>query len=238
MDYRIRHLDRVSLESKLYLFDANLWIKILTPPFSLSARDKKYLTFFQKFKNDPKQPKVVVTSLILAEVINRIIREMYLSKYFKDNPEIKKKYDSNPEYRRSFYKKEYRTSNHFKDSYKKICEEISNYEKFCVYENDEFGVGINALNLLSMPPSDLDFNDNYFVELAKLKGYLIVTDDGDFFIEGVDILTYNDTLYQKMKDKVKPSIASEVKEVTAFVAKNVNGNTLGDIAKVIEAKKK
>lgn len=37
---------------------------------------------------------------------------------------------------------------------------------------------------------------------AKTNGYPIVTDDGDFFVEDVEILTYNSVLIDRVKSTI------------------------------------
>ncbi len=85
MAYNIKHIDNVGLLKKKYFFDANLWLFILKPKFNLSKREEKYLNFFEKFKNNINHPKIAVTTLVLAEVINRYLREVGYSKFCEKN---------------------------------------------------------------------------------------------------------------------------------------------------------
>lgn len=199
MAFQIAHLDNVKLKTQLYLFDANLWIKILRPPFNPSGRDAKYLKFFEKFRNDDANPKIALTSLILSEVINRLMREYAMSKYLKENG-----IDRNS-ISKGFYKETYRKSEHFKQHYESLCDDIKAFHNLYTLINDGLGKEIMSKHIISCPPTGLDFNDNYYYELAKKKKLAIITDDGDFFVEGVEILTYNEGLYQKYKDTIKPT---------------------------------
>lgn len=197
MGYHIFHLDNVTLKKQLYFFDANMWIKLLRPRLKLKPREQKYIDFFQKFFSSPANPRIAVTSMVLAEVINRIMREVAMAKYIKENnvPEV--------QVTKGYYKEVYRKTNHFKIQYELLCDDIKAYHtKFELLE-DSFGKGIKAKHVLSRPSYTLDFNDSYYVLLAKNHKIPIITDDGDFFVDDVEILTYNDALYQRGKDSVQ-----------------------------------
>lgn len=198
MAYNILHLDSPKLKTKLYLFDANLWIKVLKPAFNEKGRDKKYRQFFTDFTKDVANPKIALSALILSEVINRLMREVAMNKYIREQG-IDKAGIS-----KGFYKETYRSTPHFQKHYETLCDDIKAYHNSYELINDELGKTIMSKHIISAPPTGLDFNDNYYYQLAKKKGYSIITDDADFFVEDVEILTYNDNLYQKYKDQIKP----------------------------------
>ena len=52
----------------------------------------------------------------------------------------------------------------------------------------------NRWEMLQRIPRIADFNDFYYSRLYRNNGYTIVTDDGDFKFEGVQILTANTQL--------------------------------------------
>lgn len=199
MAYNIFHLDSPKLKTKLYLFDANLWIKVLMPAFNQKPRDEKYRKFLKKFTEDDANPKIALTSLILSEVINRLMREVAMNKY------IREKGIDKTTISKGFYKETYRGTDHFKQQYELLCDDIKAYHNSYELVSDELGKTIMSRHIISSPPTGLDFNDYYYYQLAKKKGYAIITDDADFFVEDVEILTYNDTLYQKYKDQIKPT---------------------------------
>lgn len=198
MAFNIVHLDYAKLKTRQYLFDANLWLKILRPPFDLSKRDAKYISFFKKFQTDDAGPRIALTSLILSEVINRLMRDYAMSKYLKENG-IDRKTISN-----RFYKETYRKTPHFKMHYDLLCDDIKAFHNLYDLVSDDLGKTIKSKHIISSPPAGLDFNDNYYYQLAKKKNFSIITDDADFFVEDVEILTYNDVLYQKYKDTIVP----------------------------------
>ena len=195
MSYNIRNIDHVSLSKKQYFFDANLWIIILRPKISPSNTDLKYLQFFKKFINNPNHPRIAVTALVLSEVINRCLREITYPIF------TKKQGVSNPD--KSYYKEVYRSSSQFTSDYILLCEDIKTYHNYYDLIPDGLGTEIKQKDILTSPPQSLDFNDNYYNQLALKKGLPIVTNDKDFFVEDVEIITYNSTLLEKAKALVE-----------------------------------
>jgi len=181
---------------KSIFFDANLWLKILKPPFKPSSKDQKYLQFFDRFRCHPAKPKIAVTALVLSEVINRYLRDVsykiFCQKQGLENPD------------KSFYKIGYRPSNKFAEDYLSLCEDIKAFKQIYLLENDGFGDEIRQKQILTSPPAGLDFNDHYYYQLALTRGYSIVTDDQDFWVPGVEILTFNQQLLDKAKSWIKP----------------------------------
>lgn len=194
MAYNIVHIDRVTKLGSAYFFDANLWLKILKPPINLSARDKKYLDFVERFKNDPGQPKIIITAFLLSEVINRYLHDVSYKRF------CDKQKQTNPP--KSYYKQVYRVSNDYKSDYVNICDDIDAFSSIFTLVSDDLGGKIDLTHILQNPILYLDFNDQYYYLLAKSHGYPIVTDDGDFFVEDVEILTFNSVLIDRAKSAV------------------------------------
>ena len=194
MGYNIRNIDIANLQKKNYFFDANLWLKILKPQFNLSLKDKKYLNFFQKFSNSTHKPVIAFTALLLSEVINRYLRDVTFVQFCKRNGQ------TNPD--KSYYKEIYRSSEQFRNDYISLCEDIKAYQKMYKLFADGFGTDIRQKDILTSPPVSLDFNDNYYYIMALQNDFTIVTDDKDFFVQGVEILTYNNQLIDRAKNAV------------------------------------
>lgn len=106
----------------------------------------------------------------------------------------------------SYYKDIFRKSEEFAIQYELICDDIKSYHTLYELISDELGLTIKTKHLLSTPPKGLDFNDHYYYLLTKVKNIPIVTDDSDFFVEGVSVLTFNDKLYQSGKDNIVPKM--------------------------------
>ena len=195
MAYNIRNLDMAELQKKSYFFDANLWIKILKPPFGLSQRDKKYLDFFEKFCAHHNHPKIAVTTLVLSEVINRYLRDVTYPGFCKKQGQVE------PD--KSYYKEVYRASEQFLFDYVSLCEDIKTYEDFYTLIPDGLGSLIKQKDILTSPPQSLDFNDNYYYKMAIKNNFARVTDDKDFFVQDVEIFTYNNQLIDKAKAAIE-----------------------------------
>jgi predicted nucleic acid-binding protein len=200
MAYKISHLNNVAIQNRPYFLDANIWIKILRPKLIPSDRDKKYLAFYKKLITSAAKPKIAVTSMVFSEVINRVMRDVAMSKYMREEAVNPAAID------KSFYKSVYRKSPHFQKQYNLLCQEILELDPYYHLMSDSLGNDIKLDDLFSDPDQGLDFNDNYYVQLAKKVKFPIVTDDSDFFVEEVEILTYNDKLYQRSKNLVKPML--------------------------------
>lgn len=192
MPYNIRNLDFANLQKKNYFFDANLWLKILKPPFNLSKRDEKYLDFFEKFSNSINKPAIAVTALLLSEVINRYLRDVTYSQFCKKKGQLNVP--------KSYYKEVYRCSEQFRKDYISLCEDIKAYQNLYKLFSDGFGMEIRQKDILTSPPVSLDFNDFYYYKMALQNNFTIVTDDKDFFVPDVEILTYNNQLIDRAKN--------------------------------------
>ncbi|WP_026764432.1 hypothetical protein [Sediminibacterium salmoneum] len=195
MAYNVVHIDSVINLGPAYFFDANLWLKILKPPINLSRRDEKYLSFVERFKKDPNQPKIIITAFLLSEVINRYLHDVSYKRFCQ-----KQKQDSPP---KSYYKQVYRVSKDYKNDYINICDDIDSFSSIFILVSDDLGGKIGLAQILQSPMLSLDFNDQYYYLQAKTNGYPIVTDDGDFYVEDVQILTYNQTLIERVKSAIE-----------------------------------
>lgn len=188
MSYSISNLHIHTIQKKKYLFDSNLWLLILKPNFNLNSKQLKYLDFFEKFKNSIHKPKIIVLAIILSEVINRYLRDVSMKRYARKHKE---------EITQDYFKTKYRLTDDYRIEYELLCDEIKSFHNYCELTSDEFGSTIKFKDLLKSPPKGLDFNDNIICQIAKKNGYTIVTEDSDFYLEDVEILTLNQTLLNK-----------------------------------------
>ncbi len=58
--------------------------------------------------------------------------------------------------------------------------------------------------MLERIPHIADFNDFYYARFCRNNGYSIITDDGDFKFEGVEILTINQELLRLRTNSSAP----------------------------------
>lgn len=175
-----------------YFLDANIWLKILSPKNNPSFKERAYLELFEKIIKNTKV-RIVVPALVVSEVINRIIREVHYQKHI--NKIRKAQPDFNPD--SSYYKNVYRPSLDYNVAYNMICDDLKSYNVSIDLINDEFGSSFKFKHVLSNPPTSLDFNDYYYYNLCKKKDYFLVTDDKDFWVENVKVITMSETLLNK-----------------------------------------
>lgn len=188
-NYNIRFLNNHRVSQGLYFFDANIWIFVLRPPNILNSKKRRYIEFFENVFS-AEDARIAVTSTLLSEVINVILREISWALYSDERGE-----DHSQKNRRNF-KSEYRGTEHCKEQYELICDDIAAYKDKFVLLNDEFGTGIGIDELLK-PSATMDFNDYHFYLLALKHECVFITDDGDFFCPDLQILTHNHRLIDR-----------------------------------------
>lgn len=189
MEFYVEHTRDCKVSShKNYLVDANVWIELLSPRSDSGNAQLNAVDFFYKIRSSPS--RVVVTSTVLGEVINRIIRinfGKWKIKHNKDksNFDIKRTYQMHPEY---------------KEDLKILYDDIASYKKGIDFVSDSFNE-INPVEMLDECNHKMEFNDYLYIQIAKKNDYAILTIDGDFLEEGVKIVTPNQVLVRAAKDK-------------------------------------
>ena len=180
-----------ALESgKQYFLDANIWINILAAPSNPTHKIKNYIAFFEKIlaRDDVK---IIVPMLLISEVVNRIIRDVYFLTFAKKNNLER------PNIPSDYFKKVFRPSQEYINSFTLIIDDLNTYASHIMFVNDGFTIDVAAEAALQNIDQHFDLNDNYYYQLALARDYKIVTDDGDFWREDVTIITENQTLLNR-----------------------------------------
>ncbi len=191
-DYSIAKLtdfDLTDPPKKKFLLDANIWINVIRSSNKNKEKAELYREFFFELV-DCKGANIILPALVVSEVMNRLLREIYLKKFI-ERIGAKEPLDS------KFYKEQFRPSNEYRSGCMLIADEFKTYLQSLELKNDEFGKSIKYKHVLSKFDFGLDFNDSFLYYLAKKNNYIIVTDDGDFCVKGVDVLTLNKELLKK-----------------------------------------
>lgn len=175
-----------------YFFDANIWLSVLSPQFTLRKNTELYLNFFESVAKHNKNSKVVITSFLLSEIINRIIRSVKLKNFATKRGDWP--------VHESYFKMVYRRDAQYAIDYELLCDDIKAYHNSIEFISDDFH-SFKAKDILKSPPKGLDFNDHLCVKLAEKNKMVIVTDDSDFAIEDVTVLTRNSDLLKKSEQK-------------------------------------
>jgi hypothetical protein len=163
--------------SDIFFFDNNIWMFLFCPLGNYNQNKQKHFSsFFQSIQS--LKCGIFINSLVVSEFVNRNLR-IDFELWKKDV----KNYGAD-------YKKDFVGSERYKDTVIEIQITINKILKICEKSSDNF----NAIDIkdILLHLEYIDFNDSYYLALAKLSKWKIVTDDGDFIKYSghqVDILT-------------------------------------------------
>lgn len=183
------------VEGGRYLFDANIWLRILDPNFSAHYMPPYEALFTDIVSHKTaKSSKVVVPSLLLSEVLNRYMNDIFYYEFCRKNPVPKGMG------KREHYKKVYRASTDYSRDLAMASSEIRSY-------TENGGMTFLSDNLEKFPfkqllkniPTHLDFNDHVYAQIAKAQNLIIVTNDSDFKVEDITIVTGHPDLLKLRK---------------------------------------
>lgn len=181
-----------------YFFDANVWIAVLAGRNTINV--KPYVDFFEAVinlnilqgkalsklqKQNKYQPKIIMTSLLMSEIFNAYMRKVAMKQYYPEH-----------EYKNKEYKGEYRKTADHSSQLIRLKENFLSYQDFFELKNDKFGDGITPSEICNQLLSDADFNDFYYYFRFYDEKIPLVTDDGDFIFQGVEVITNNKNLFK------------------------------------------
>lgn len=179
------------VEPITYFIDAQVWIYSMNSFEDKKWWEERYIKFFfDIIESDinPK-PKILVSTLLISEIINTYLRQVAMPEYKLFN-DVSKNDSFN-------FKKDYRITNHYKNSYKQVCDDIFSYKESILFCNDSSIIS-NAESILKADISAFDFNDySYYLlckEFSKDNTIKILTNDGDFMVKDIDMITLNKDL--------------------------------------------
>lgn len=193
MSYRknIIKLSHSRVEPIKYFIDANVWIYAMQNPNSLQYWENKYANFFFDIIDsdlDP-QPKIILPSLLISEIINTYLRQVALKEYKK----IVGASSVSPDY----FKRDYRPTQHYKDNLEQICDDILGYKSSIDFVSDDLMVK-NPDIILKVPSSNFDYNDYIYYcmcqDISATTSLAMITNDSDMDVSDIKILTENRTL--------------------------------------------
>jgi predicted nucleic acid-binding protein len=176
--------DYSAKSSDIFFFDNNIWMYLFCP---LASYQIKKQTSYSRFFNYllSRQLPIFVNSLVLSEFSNRYLRLDFELANKDDGKSIRKVFPS--------YKKDYVGSPRFSKTVAALKTSLLQIMKVSQRCSDEF----NSINLNEVFQlfQKIGFNDSYYIELAKKKNWIIVSDDSDFTNAnipevGLRILTY------------------------------------------------
>lgn len=150
-------------ENDRFLFDANIWIILYCQMGNHDAQKQRIYSDFMK-KVSQNKSAILISSMILSEFVNRYLRFEF--NQMKNEPD-KKHWDFNRDYKKT---NEYLNTvseikhiieNHILKYSEKVDDHFNEIDCDCIF--DEW--------------REMDFNDCYYLNLARIEGLKIVSDD-------------------------------------------------------------
>ena len=162
-----------------FFFDANVWIFLFC---AIAGTGKRKQNLYSDFLNDLNRRKlgVYVNSLVVSEFANRYLRIEF---------ELWKKESENF---RADYKKDFIATDKYRETIVEVISAIRKILALSERASDNFQA-VEMENIFNELET-CDFNDSYYIELARLNNWIIVTDDADFFgvnQQDIKIITAN-----------------------------------------------
>jgi predicted nucleic acid-binding protein len=182
----IQKLRNCRVEPIKYFIDANVWIYSMQNFHTLERWQQGYANFFFEIIDSDLQPKpkIIVPSLLISEIINTYLKQIAFKDYKKENG-ITTNID---------FKRDYRPTQHYKDSLEKVCDDLLSYKASIEFVNDDILIK-NPDIMLNIPSTNFDYNDYFYYRLCQhvnsTQPLSMITNDGDFLVSDLNILTEN-----------------------------------------------
>ncbi|WP_191575509.1 PIN domain-containing protein [Achromobacter insolitus] len=165
-------------KGEIFLFDANIWLYISAPPSSATVGqwNKKYSQALKDILS--AHSRLVVSSTILSEYLNRYCRIEWEALHKATHPNFKK----------------FRQSSAFNAIGIQAAAEANQILSLCGKYNDHFETCNVGPMLTQFENGSLDFNDGMISHFCSAHDCKLVTNDADFTMGGIEILTANRSL--------------------------------------------
>lgn len=187
----ITRLAKARVASTNYFVDTNVWIYALQGDGLLNNMQKQYIDFFYNIIDsilDPR-PVILMPTLLFSEILNTYLKQIALDEY--------KTINGIPRSTSLNFKNDYRPTQHYKESYEKVCDDIYGLRSSINFVGDK-SVLTNPPLYLNPAVDPFDFNDYFYYQICKefqkTNHVTILTNDGDFQITDIPIITLNWTL--------------------------------------------
>ena len=188
----ITRLAKARVTSTNYFVDTNVWIYAIQGDGLLAPWQRHYSDFFYDIIEstlDPK-PVILLPTLLFSEILNTYLRQIALDEY--------KTINRIPKTTSLDFKLEYRPTIHYKESYEKICDDIYGLRPYLNFIGDQSLLLTDPPLYLNPTVAPFDFNDYFYYQICKefqkVNPVTILTNDGDFQITDIPIITSNRTL--------------------------------------------
>jgi predicted nucleic acid-binding protein len=176
-------------ESRLYFFDANIWLQLLNR-YTIAPDLRPYVDLWDRLA-EKGEPFAVVNAVVLSEVVNRFLRNRF--DRWAALPATIQQLRANGQLgqaARPNFKRHYRPTEECKSDTRLLLDEFYAYTYFFQYlDLPQESELLPAM--LEHYSADNDFNDQYYKLLCEKHSLTLVTHDGDFFVGGIEVVTTN-----------------------------------------------
>lgn len=149
----------------VFFFDNNIWMYLFCPLGEYNKSRQKQYSELLKSVNTAKST-IFTSSLIMSEFANRYLRlDFALWRGTSGLPDAK-------------FKEDYVGTQRYKETVVEVKDSIRKIIALCEKHPDNFNSVVIDNILIHF--GEVDFNDGYYIELATIKNWKIVTDDQDF----------------------------------------------------------
>jgi len=193
MPFNISKLsDQTLSKEKCYFLDANVWVFTLGAISSPNKKELIYIDFAENLLLNEFQ--IWSHSLVFSEVFNALIRNSFSD--FKNQLLTK---ETNPRERIGKFtvKRDFRGTPEYHSAFERIKSDVQAYVPNLEFLDKAYDLDFKYIS--QNYPSNSDFNDYLYYEMAIDKNLTLVTDDGDFSFSDVEILTENQFLLKNSK---------------------------------------
>ncbi len=150
-----------------FLFDTNVWLFIYGPIASSEIKkQKKYSSLLSDILS--RKAGLYITSLVVAEYINRVLR-IGFEQWRREDYENRKN---------ALFKQDYRKTEHYDSVLKDAIAQMTEILQCAKQHPDDFH-RIDMNQMLNRLNKDCDYNDAYLVKCCELSNFKFVSDDKD-----------------------------------------------------------
>jgi predicted nucleic acid-binding protein len=159
------------------LLDANVWLYLYPAPSDrFTGFAGRYSAAFKRMLAAGSH--LALDALVLSEYLNRYCRIEWSALHKTTHPDFKK----------------FRQSSDFGSVGQGAALYARNILRHCSRHDHPFAMADVAQVLVEFEKGTQDFNDGLLVETCRYQGWKLVTNDGDFTIGGIEVLTTNSRL--------------------------------------------
>jgi hypothetical protein len=183
-------------KGKSYFFDANVWLMIIQGREKVEPYKRPYIDFFEALVtlsdacSGDNKPIIVVNTALISEAFNAFLRSEFDLYKERRLTEIGISQQEQRRIKEMGFKRDFRSLDEYDEAKSEFQSNMAAYWPYIQWLKEE-DTGIDLERLIQQIPGNLDFNDYYYYEICIEKGYTFITNDRDFIVDGITILTCN-----------------------------------------------